>query len=145
MLDSLFSTSKIEIELKHTQHCEHVVVKGQANKWIKTMEKGSGVEALKMTGKDFLRTLENAVRFGRPILAEDVGEVLEAALEPLLLKQTFKQASKHMSSNPKPIASLMAMCKPAADVAAAGKWILVVQGHTVLLPHAGWQRSDQDW
>ena len=58
------------------------------------MEKGSGLEALKMTGKDFLRTLENAVRFGRPILAEDVGEVLEAALEPLLLKQTFKQASR---------------------------------------------------
>lgn len=67
-------------------------MQGQANKWIKAMDKGSGLETLKMTGKDFLRTLENAVRFGRPILAEDVGEVLEAALEPLLLKQTFKQA-----------------------------------------------------
>ena len=55
------------------------------------MEKAAGLEVVKMTDKDFLRTLENAVRFGRPVLAENVGESLEAALEPLLLKQTFKQ------------------------------------------------------
>ena len=55
------------------------------------MEKAAGLEVVKMTDKVFLRTLENAVRFGRPVLAENVGEVLEAALEPLLLKQTFKQ------------------------------------------------------
>ena len=55
------------------------------------MEKTAGLDVIKMSDKDFLRTLENAVRFGRPVLAENVGEVLEAALEPLLLKQTFKQ------------------------------------------------------
>ena len=66
-------------------------MQGQANKWIKAMEKTAGLEVVKMSDKDFLRTLENAVRFGRPVLAENVGEVLEAALEPLLLKQTFKQ------------------------------------------------------
>lgn len=57
------------------------------------MKKASGLEVVKMTDKDFLRTLENAVRFGRPVLAENVGEALEAALEPLLLKQTFKQVA----------------------------------------------------
>ena len=57
------------------------------------MEKPAGLEVVKMTDKDFLRTLENAVRFGRPVLAENVGEALEAALEPLLLKQTFKQVA----------------------------------------------------
>ncbi len=57
------------------------------------MEKAAGLEVVKMSDKDFLRTLENAVRFGRPVLAENVGEVLEAALEPLLLKQTFKQVN----------------------------------------------------
>ena len=57
------------------------------------MEKAAGLEVVKMTDKDFLRTLENAVRFGRPVLAENVGESLEAALEPLLLKQTFKQVA----------------------------------------------------
>ncbi len=83
----------------HAQAC-HVgscsmftCMQGQANKWIKAMEKAAGLEVVKMSDKDFLRTLENAVRFGRPVLAENVGEVLEAALEPLLLKQTFKQVS----------------------------------------------------
>ena len=60
------------------------------------MEKAAGLEVVKMTDKDFLRTLENAVRFGRPVLAENVGEALEAALEPLLLKQTFKQVTLHL-------------------------------------------------
>jgi len=41
-----------------------------------------------------MRTLENAVQFGKPVLLENVGETLDAALEPLLLKQTFKQVQR---------------------------------------------------
>ena len=37
-----------------------------------------------------MRTLENAVQFGQPVLLENVGEELDPALEPLLLKQIFK-------------------------------------------------------
>jgi hypothetical protein len=37
-----------------------------------------------------MRTLENAVQFGQPVLLENVGEELDPALEPLLLKQVFK-------------------------------------------------------
>lgn len=33
------------------------------------------------------------VRFGRAVLLENVGESLDASLEPILLKQTFKTAS----------------------------------------------------
>lgn len=46
---------------------------------------------LKLTDKDFLRSLENAVRFGKPVLLENVLEELDPALEPILLKQIFKQ------------------------------------------------------
>lgn len=66
-------------------------LQGQANKWIKNMEKVSGLDVIKQSDKDFLRTLENGIRFGRPVLMESIGEGLDAALEPLLLKQTFKQ------------------------------------------------------
>ena len=66
---------------------------GQANKWIKNMEKDAGLDVIKLSDKDMLRTLENGVRFGRAVLLENVGESLDAALEPLLLKQTFKTAS----------------------------------------------------
>uniref|UniRef100_A0A3Q3X362 Dynein heavy chain ATP-binding dynein motor region domain-containing protein n=1 Tax=Mola mola TaxID=94237 RepID=A0A3Q3X362_MOLML len=38
-----------------------------------------------------MRTLENCIQFGTPLLLENVGEELDPSLEPLLLKQTFKQ------------------------------------------------------
>ena len=60
---------------------------GQANKWVKTMEKDRNLDVLKLTDKDFLRSLENAVRFGKPCLLENVGEELDPALEPILLQQ----------------------------------------------------------
>lgn len=64
---------------------------GQANKWIRNMEKDNGLDIIKLTDRDFLRTLENAIRFGKPVLLENVAEKLDPALEPILLKQTFKQ------------------------------------------------------
>ncbi|XP_042305771.1 dynein axonemal heavy chain 1 isoform X2 [Sceloporus undulatus] len=64
---------------------------GQANKWIKNLEKDSGLDTSKLSDRDFLRTLENAIRFGKPFLLENVGEELDPALEPVLLKQTYKQ------------------------------------------------------
>jgi hypothetical protein len=66
---------------------------GQANKWIKNMERDRGLDLIKLSDKDMLRTLENGIRFGRAVLLESVGEALDAALEPLLLKQTFKSPS----------------------------------------------------
>lgn len=44
-----------------------------------------------MTDADYIRTLENSIQFGNPVLLENVGEELDPSLEPLLLKQTFKQ------------------------------------------------------
>lgn len=63
----------------------------QANKWIKDLE-AEKLVTMKLTDRDFLRSLENAVRFGNPCLLENVGEELDPALEPILLRQTFKQA-----------------------------------------------------
>uniref|UniRef100_A0A8C5ZKT2 Dynein axonemal heavy chain 1 n=1 Tax=Marmota marmota marmota TaxID=9994 RepID=A0A8C5ZKT2_MARMA len=63
----------------------------QANKWIKNMEKDSGLDVFKLSDRDFLRSMENAIRFGKPCLLENVGEELDPALEPVLLKQTYKQ------------------------------------------------------
>jgi dynein heavy chain len=64
---------------------------GQANKWVKNMEKDTGIDVIKLTEKDYLRTLANGIRFGRAVLLENIGENLDAALEPLLQKQIFKQ------------------------------------------------------
>uniref|UniRef100_A0A8C9ZPR8 Dynein axonemal heavy chain 1 n=1 Tax=Sander lucioperca TaxID=283035 RepID=A0A8C9ZPR8_SANLU len=64
---------------------------GQANKWIKNMEQDNALEVIKLSDRDFLRSLENAICFGKPCLLENVGEELDPALEPVLLQQTFKQ------------------------------------------------------
>ena len=45
------------------------------------------MDVIKMSDKDFLRSLENAVRFGKPCLLENIGEELDPALEPILQKQ----------------------------------------------------------
>jgi hypothetical protein len=38
---------------------------GLANKWIKAMEKDAGLLVIKLTDANFLRTLENAIQFGK--------------------------------------------------------------------------------
>ncbi|XP_058254502.1 dynein axonemal heavy chain 3 [Hemibagrus wyckioides] len=64
---------------------------GQANKWIKNMEKTNKLAIIKLSDSNYVRTLENAIQFGTPVLLENVAEELDAVLEPVLLKQTFKQ------------------------------------------------------
>lgn len=64
---------------------------GQANKWIKNFEKDNRLNIIKISDMDYMRTVENCIQFGTPLLLENVGEELDPSLEPLLLKQTFKQ------------------------------------------------------
>jgi len=53
---------------------------GQANKFIKNMEKPNNLHVVKMSDPDFVRTLENCVQFGTPVLLENVGEELDPIL-----------------------------------------------------------------
>jgi dynein heavy chain len=68
---------------------------GQANKWVKHMEASKGdMRVTRQTDPTFLRTLETAIRMGTAVLCEDVGEVLDPSLEPILQKQVFKQGNR---------------------------------------------------
>lgn len=60
-------------------HCFSVPVvrQGQANRYIKNMGKDpsfslNGIDVIKLTDKNFLRTLENGIRFGKWVLLENV-------------------------------------------------------------------------
>ena len=92
----------------------------KANRWIRSMENKNGLKVVKLTDPNYLRTLENAIRIGTPVLIEDVsdspylthalfsayihvylphplsqvGEQLDPSLEPVLLKQTFMQGGR---------------------------------------------------
>ncbi|EFN66875.1 Dynein heavy chain 7, axonemal [Camponotus floridanus] len=64
----------------------------QANKWIRNLERKNNISIIRLSQHDYIRILENAIQFGQPVLLENVEEELDAILEPILLKQTFKQA-----------------------------------------------------
>ena len=57
---------------------------GQANKWLKNMEKERSLKILKFTDGNYLKHLEASIRTGAPVLIENVGEELDPAIEPLL-------------------------------------------------------------
>ena len=69
---------------------------GQAHKWIKNSEKENQLSVIKLSDADYMRTLENCIQFGTPLLLENVGEELDPSLEPLLLRQTFKQGRSQL-------------------------------------------------
>lgn len=77
------------------------------------MENQNGLKKIKLTDPNYLRTLENAIRIGTPVLLEEVKpihiilyryyallkyskveEQLDPSLEPVLLKQTFMQGGR---------------------------------------------------
>jgi dynein heavy chain len=62
---------------------------GQALKWISRMEAKSGLKTIKLSDQGYIRTLEQAIRNGTPVIIKDVGETLDPALEPILLKQVY--------------------------------------------------------
>ena len=67
---------------------------GQANKWVKNSEKENKLSVIKLSDADYMRVMENSIQFGTPVLLENVGQELDPSLEPLLLKQTFKQGNE---------------------------------------------------
>jgi dynein axonemal heavy chain len=90
---------------------------GQANRWVKSMGRQGaftstsadaskkadahssnpgGLQVIKLSQQNYLRNVENAIRFGQCLLLENVEEQLDAALEPVLLKQIFKKGGQWM-------------------------------------------------
>ncbi|KAF7282405.1 hypothetical protein GWI33_002719 [Rhynchophorus ferrugineus] len=63
----------------------------QASNWIKKMEKVNNLEVVKFSFSDYMKKIEMCVQLGYPVIIESVGEELEAAIDPLLYKKTFKQ------------------------------------------------------
>ncbi|XP_044007935.1 dynein axonemal heavy chain 3 [Aphidius gifuensis] len=64
---------------------------GQANKWIKNMEKQNKLSVIKLTDHNYVRIIENAVQLGMPVLMENILQELDAILEPILIKNIYKQ------------------------------------------------------
>ncbi len=69
---------------------------GQANKWIKTYEANNKITTTKFSDPNCLRKLESCIQYGYPVLIENIAEETDPAIEPILLKQTFKKGNTVM-------------------------------------------------
>ncbi|OHT02341.1 Dynein heavy chain family protein [Tritrichomonas foetus] len=65
---------------------------GQANRFIRNLEKDNNMDIVKLSDENLVRTIENAIRFGKPLLIENVPEELDPILDPVLQKQIYKQS-----------------------------------------------------
>lgn len=69
---------------------------GQASKWIKNMERGRKLKVIDLQQADYLRTLENAIQFGTPVLLQNVGEELDPSLAPILNRSIVKVGGREI-------------------------------------------------
>lgn len=60
---------------------------GQANKWIKNMEKTNSLHLIKLSDPDYARTLENCIQFGTPGMYLNNKHTLRNCLERAQLTQ----------------------------------------------------------
>ena len=67
---------------------------GQAIRWIKSMESKRNLKIIDLQQTDFLRTLENAIQFGSPVLLQNVFEELDPSLAPILNKSIIKKGKR---------------------------------------------------
>ncbi|XP_036933614.1 dynein heavy chain 6, axonemal [Acanthopagrus latus] len=87
--DDVFSTENRILVTEGRRWPLMIDPQDQANRWIRSKEAKHGLKVIKLTDPNYLRTLENAIRTGMPVLLEELKETLDPALEPILLKQTF--------------------------------------------------------
>jgi dynein heavy chain len=66
----------------------------QANRWVRTMGKKNKIIVTKLSDGQYLRKLESGIRNGNSFLIENVEEVLDPAIEPVLVKAIFKRGGQ---------------------------------------------------
>lgn len=91
-----FSVQNATILQRSARWCYMIDPQGQANAFIRKRESGvgHGLLVLKLTDDNFMRSVENAVQIGQPVLLENVGETLDASLDPILLKQVRRTGGR---------------------------------------------------
>ncbi|XP_012147752.1 dynein heavy chain 3, axonemal isoform X3 [Megachile rotundata] len=63
----------------------------QANKWIKNMEKQNKLVVIKLSDPNYVQVVDTCIQLGIPVLLENIMEEIDAILEPVLLKNIYKE------------------------------------------------------
>ncbi|XP_034826235.1 dynein axonemal heavy chain 7 [Maniola hyperantus] len=89
-----FSIDNGVIQDNSLRWCLLVDPQGQANKWIKTMEKSNDLQVMKFTDGNYMKVIETCLEYGKPALIDCILEDVESPLDPILLKHTYTQGGK---------------------------------------------------
>ena len=63
----------------------------QGIKWLRQKEAGNGLQVLQFTQKNWTKKMEKALSNGETVILENVGEELDATLEPVLARAIYKK------------------------------------------------------
>ncbi|XP_012535785.2 dynein heavy chain 7, axonemal-like [Monomorium pharaonis] len=85
-----FATENAIILNNSEQWCLFIDSQNQINQWIKRIEQKNNLKVVKLTDSNYMSIIERNIETGTPVLLENVGESLEIALEPILLKNIYK-------------------------------------------------------
>ncbi|KAH6590256.1 hypothetical protein BASA50_009516 [Batrachochytrium salamandrivorans] len=66
---------------------------GQANSWIKKLERQNDLKIIDLKQPDYLRTLEHAIQYGTPVLLQGVLDTLDPTLDSVLNKSIIKKGN----------------------------------------------------
>ncbi|CUG93652.1 unnamed protein product [Bodo saltans] len=91
-----FSIENGTILQRSKRWCLMIDPQGQANMFIRKKEAKNKLKIVKLSDDTFMRTIESAVQVGHPVLLENVGETLDAALDPILLRQAVKMGGRYV-------------------------------------------------
>ncbi|XP_055637886.1 dynein axonemal heavy chain 3 isoform X3 [Toxorhynchites rutilus septentrionalis] len=79
------------IVVKHARRWPLMIdPEGQANKWVKNMEKDNSLKIIQQMDPNYMRVVENALINGYPVLLENVGETIDSGLNSILEKNVFR-------------------------------------------------------
>lgn len=76
--------------------CLMIDPQGQANKWIKNLEKENDLKVIQQTDANYMWTVEQAIITGKPVLLENVGESLDSGFNTILERNIIKQKGLHL-------------------------------------------------
>ncbi|XP_063222941.1 dynein axonemal heavy chain 2 isoform X2 [Bacillus rossius redtenbacheri] len=68
----------------------------QGVKWIKNMEGEKDLKIIDFGQSDFMKTLENAVQYGHSVLLQNVVDVFDPAITPILKKAVIRQGGQDL-------------------------------------------------
>ncbi|KAA6399562.1 MAG: putative Dynein heavy chain, partial [Streblomastix strix] len=82
------------IATRSRRWCLMIDPQKQANRWVKNLWKERGIRIVKPHDSTLMRTMENGVRVGVPVLLENAGETFEPALTPILNKSITRAGGR---------------------------------------------------